>query len=508
MNTKQQSGFLDRIERVGNRLPDPASLFCIGALAVVVIAEIAVRWQWSADKTLLNAGSAGATETVVARSLLDSEGIWWVLSHMVENFIRFPPLGIVLVGMLGIGLAERSGLVSALLRAAMRAVSGPWLTPSVIFLGIMSSLGLDAGYVVLPPLAAVIYQAVGRSPLAGIAAVFAGVSAGFSANLVITAVDPLLAGLTQAAAAFIEPDYTVAVTANWWLMIVSAFVLTLTGWAISSWWVEPRVATATDAPAEPASQTPISTAERRGLWSAALVLLAVLTVLTSLVLIPDAPLHGIGKRFPRVIEVTVPLLFIFFFIPALAYGIGADTIRSDRDAARMLGETMATMGPYLVLVFFAAQFIEFFKYTGLGEMLAVSGANGLAHLDLAPVVLVLTFVLVVMFGNLLIGSASAKYAVFAPVFVPMFMQLGISPELTQAAYRVGDSVTNVITPFNPYMVIIVANIQRFAPQAGLGSVVALMLPYAVGFGAVWMVILAVWVLSGLPLGPGGGLTYP
>ncbi len=345
--TQNRQSLLDRVERLGNRLPDPATLFCIGALVVVVIAEVAVRWHWSADKTLLQAvGSGPGTETVVARSLLDGNGIWWAMSNLVGNFIRFPPLGIVLVGMLGIGLAERTGLVSAMLRGAMRVVSGPWLTPAVIFLGIMSSLGLDAGYVVLPPLAAVVYKAVGRSPLAGIAAVFAGVSAGFSANLVITAVDPLLAGFTQTAAAFIQPDYSVAVTANWWLMIVSAVLLTLTGWCVSAWWVEPRIAKRSPSTAAEASPTAaLNKQERRSLWIAAFVTLAVLLAVTLFTVVPNAPLHGLGNRFPRIVEVTVPLLFIFFFVPALAYGISAGSIRSDRDAARMLGENNGKHGP-------------------------------------------------------------------------------------------------------------------------------------------------------------------
>jgi len=230
-------------------------------------------------------------------------------------------------------------------------------------------------------------------------------------------------------------------------------------------------------------------------------------VVVAALLIPGAPLHGDGTRFPRWVEATVPLLFIVFFVPALAYGVAAGTIKSDRDVAIMLGKTMAGLGPYIVLGFFAAQFIAMFKYSHLGEILAVTGGNVLAGLSVPSAIVIPVFVGIVMLGNLFMGSASAKYAFFAPVFVPMFMQAGISPELTQVAFRVGDSITNVITPLNPYMIIVLAQVQRWVPASGLGTVVALMLPYTLVFTIVWIPMLAGWILLGWPLGPGGSLTY-
>jgi aminobenzoyl-glutamate transport protein len=492
---------LTRIEQLGNRLPDPATLFVIGTIVVMGLSQLAVALDWSAANP--------ATGTVRAQSLLTAEGLWWLISHLVENFIRFPPLAIVLVGMLGIGLAELSGLLPVLLRFLIVRVPAPLLTPATVFLGIMSSLALDAGYVVLPPIAAALYLAAGRSPLTGIAAVFAGVSAGFSANLLITAVDPLLAGLTQAGAQIIDPGYRVAVTANWWFMIISTVLLTLTGWAVTAWFVEPRLNnTNVDNNSEPALQAEQpNSMEIAGLRNASLITVFLLIILILCTTLPGAPLHGEGVRFPRWVEATVPLLFLLFFLPGVVYGMTARTIRTDRDVARMLGETMARLGPYIVLAFFAAQFIETFNYSGLGKLLAIAGGQFLSDLQLPSSSLLGCFVMMVVTANLFIGSASAKYAFFAPVFVPMLMQVGISPELTQAAYRVGDSVSNVITPLNPYMIIILVLVQKYARGSGLGTLIAIMLPYALVFLAVWTILLLSWVVLDIPLGPGGGLHY-
>ncbi len=490
---------LDKIERAGNRLPHPASLFAIGLLIVMLISQVAASLEWTVNSPY--------TDKLETRSLLSSTGLWWLLSHMVENFIRFPPLAIVLVGMLGIGMAERTGLLPALLRYLMLITPRQLLTPVTLFLGIMSSLGLDAGYVVLPPIAAAMYLAAGRSPLTGIATVFAGVSAGFSANLLITAVDPLLAGFTQAAATIIRPDYQVAVTSNWWFMIASTVILMFAGWFVTAKWVEP--AADSYVITEPAEEQAYIDRERekRGLLHALLAILIVFGLIIAAILVPGGPLFGEGKRFDRWIEVTVPILFLMFFIPGVVFGISSGTIKNDRDAARIMGQTFAGLGPYIVLAFFAAQFIEAFKYSGLGEMLAISGGQYLASLNIISPALLTGFILLAMTTNLFIGSASAKYAFLAPVFVPMLMQVGFSPELTQAAYRVGDSVTNIITPLNPYMVIILAQVQKYARGSGMGTLIAMMLPYALCFALVWTLLLTAWMLLDIPLGPGAPLNF-
>ncbi|MCG8591246.1 MAG: AbgT family transporter [Proteobacteria bacterium] len=505
---ERSPGWLDRIERLGNALPDPVTLFALGAGTVVLASAAAVFFDWTVLKT-----TGGAPETLRATSLLSADGVYWLLRNLVKNFVEFPPLGVVLVGMLGIGVAERSGLIGALLKAAMLAVPPSLFTPAVFFVGVMSSIGLDAGYVVLPPLAAALFKAVGRSPVVGLAATFAGVSAGFSANLVVTSLDPLLAEFSTAGAHLVDPDYAVAATANWWFMIASTVALTLLGWGVTAWWVEPRFAALPEEAGGPSpdasgNDVPALTAdEKKGLAVAGAVAVLGSIVLAVAVLVPGAPLYGAEGHFPRWVRTIVPLLFLGFWLPGVAYGVATGSVKNDRDVARMMTETLAGMGGYIVLAFFAAQFVAAFQHSGLGEMLAISGGRVLAEAGLSRAFLVVAFIGVVFAGNLFVGSMSAKYAFFAPVVVPMVMQVGISPELTQVAYRIGDSVSNVITPLNPYVVIILTFLQRYAARAGIGTLIATMLPYTLVFGLGWTLMLLVWMATGAELGPGGPLGY-
>ena len=542
------AGLLDRIERVGNALPDPTTLFLIGALLVMGVSQLAASLEWSVQKSVsrpirqpvldasgrplvdpesgeeitaavLDPGT-GKPQTelvkvpVVAQGLLSSDGLYWAVSSMVVNFKDFPPLAIVLVGMLGIGLADRTGFIGALLKATLLAFPPALLTPAVVLVGVVSSLAMDAGYVVLPPLAAALYQAAGRSPLVGLAAVFAGVAAGFSANLVITSLDIILAGFSSAGAQILDSDYAVGVRANLWFMQGSTLLLTLVGWAVTAWWVEPRLSSKPPEEGGPSARSDagggkrrLDDAEKRGLRTGLMALAAMLLLLVAAAGVPGAPLHGMDGQSPRWVAAIVPLLFLGFLVPGLAYGLASRSLRSDRDAARFFAETMSSMGPYIVMAFFAAQFVAYFRYSGLGEMLAIAGGDLLASADLPAPLLMVAFVVVVGFANLFIGSMSAKYAFFAPVFVPMFMQVGISPELTQVAYRIGDSVTNVITPLNPYVVIILVFMQRYLPRAGIGTLVALMLPYSLAFLVAWSALLVLWMGLGLELGPVGPLHY-
>ncbi|MFK8028414.1 MAG: AbgT family transporter [Gammaproteobacteria bacterium] len=499
MSSIDRQGWLTKIERAGNRLPDPSYLFVIGSVLIVLCAELAVWMNWQIAKP-----SADGTSVLInAQSVLSSEGIWWWLSTLVKNFIEFPPLGIVLVGMLGIGLAERCGLLPALIVMAGNAVKEQFLVPSIIFIGIMSSMALDAGYVVLPPIAAILFLAAGRSPILGIVASFAGVSAGFGANLFITSIDPLLAGFTETSAHFLDDNYQVAVTSNWWFMIASTLVLTLTGWLVTAKWVSPQVMIVGDDYSSSRSDADYTNKVNSVavLWASVAFFLLV-TLIVIMVNLPGAPLYGDGKRFPRWIEVTVPLLFLLFIIPGVVYGIKAKTIQSSKQFAKYMGDTIADLGPYIVLAFFAAQFIAVFKFSNLGEMLALAGGGWLASLQLDVGFLLIAFVLLACVANLLIGSMSAKYAFMAPVFVPMLMQAGVAPELTQVAYRIGDSVTNVITPLNPYMIIVLAMLQKYHREAGIGTLISLTLPYSIGFLLAWIVLLLIWVGLKIPLGPG------
>jgi len=536
---KPVGGLLGWVERLGNRLPDPATLFLIGTLLVMVVSHVAVLADWSVASELPKPDGQGgvewvpetiegivafdgqevsyATETqVVARpkSLLTSEGLYWLISHLVQNFIEFKPLGIVLVGMLGIGIAERVGLVAVLLKYLMMLVPRYLLTPAMVFLGIMSSMGLDAGYVVLPPLAAMLYRAAGRSPMAGIAAVFAGVAAGFNANLFITGLDPMLAEFTQEGATVIDPDYEVAATCNWYFAIASTFIITLAGWFTTSFFVERRLRHASP---EQGGPTPISNSdlaaqeirpeEKSALVWAFGALMLVLAVIGVAVFVPGWALHGSDGPFAKWIRQIVPILFFCFTVPSIVYGVRIKTIRNDKDTAKMMVESIAGMAPIIVLAFFAGQFIAAFEYSGLDRMAALAGGQALGKAELDSGMLILAFIGVTITFNMFVGSMSAKYAMFAPIFVPMFMLVGISPELTQAAYRIGDSVSNIITPLNAYLVIVLVFMRQVVPKAGMGTLVSTMLPYTIVFTIVWSGLILLWMQLGWPLGPGGPLVY-
>ncbi|MEL6429978.1 MAG: AbgT family transporter [Planctomycetota bacterium] len=526
-------GFLGWVERAGNRLPDPATLFLIGTVFVMVLSAIAVALDWSVAAELPKANPDGSVEwvptlgpdgePVVQRpvSILDAKGLYWFISSLVSNFMAFPPLGIVLVGMLGIGVAERVGLIGVLLKLFMRFVPAALLTPALVFAGIMSSFGLDAGYIVLPPLAAMLYRAAGRSPLAGIAAVSAGVAAGFNANLLITATDPMLAEFTQLGARTIDDQYVVSPTCNYWFAIASTFVITLAGWFTTSFFVERRLSRVS--PEEggplPAAEVEggthaIGADELRGLKWAAGTLVLVLGLVVTAIVVDGWALQGFAPELlannveiDRWVRHIVPLLFFVVVVPSLVYGARVGKIKNDKDAARMMVESVRDMAPIIVLAFFAAQFIACFQHSGLDRMAALAGGQFLGKAELPSSGLVLAFIGVTMVFNLFVGSMSAKYAMFAPIFVPMLMLVGISPELTQAAYRIGDSVTNIITPLNAYLVILLVFMKDVNPKAGMGTLVSTMLPYTFVFTLVWCALILLWMQMGWDLGIDGPLTY-
>ena len=525
---KRRRGVLDLIEFIGNKLPDPAIIFMIGAAIVIALSAFGASQGWEVPelRPVVGVDEAGQrtmelepTGNVIRpNSLISADGMYWMISTMVSNFINFPPLGIVLVGMLGIGVAERTGMIEASLKAVMLVTPLKLLTPMMVFLGVMSSVGSDAGYIILPPLAAALYKSVGRSPLAGIAAVFAGVSGGFSANFFVSGGDVVMAGLTTVGAQIIDPGYTVVATANIYFMSVSVFLLTFVGWAVTAWFVEPRLSNRTPeeggpSPAEKIdlSAEGLSGAEKKGLLLAVLGLVVTLAIGGACIFAPGWPLNGpvpmppgTADRWPNGI---VPLVFFAFLVPGVLYGVATGTVKKGANVIHLMVESMKAMGPIIVLAFFAAQFIGYFNHSNLGRMLAMAGGERLATADLPVEALILVFVVLSAFFNLFIGSMSAKYAILAPIFVPMFMLVGISPELTQMAYRVGDSVTNIITPLNSYMVIILVVMQRFAPKGGMGTMIAMMLPYTIFFLIAWAAVLIVWLEIGMPLGIKGPLEY-
>ena len=518
--------FLTIVERGGNALPHPATLFALLALGVVVL-------SWVASMADLSVAHPSTGELVSPVNLMSIEGLHRMLTGAVTNFTGFAPLGVVLVALIGIGVAEHSGLIGASLRMLVLAAPKFLLTPVLVFAGVMSNMASEIGYVLLVPLGALIFMSAGRHPILGMAAVFAGVSGGYSANLLIGTIDPLLSGLSQEAARIVDPNYTVSPLANWYFMIASTPVITLLGWFVTEKIVAPRFSDA-HVPsltlaegAQPEDQR-LSPAERRGMMYAVATVLA----FTVLVVWGGYPAQGVSLdlfgwaiQLPQVpgsgfllderqdilrsplLSGVVVIIFLYGVLAGIAFGIGAGTIKSDNDVIKGMAASMATLGGYLVLVFFAAQFVAFFNWTQLGLIFAVEGADFLKALGLPTIPLFICFILLTAVVNLFMGSASAKWALMAPVFIPMFMLLGYSPEMTQVAYRVGDSVTNIISPMMSYFALIIAFFQRYEPKAGIGTLVATMLPYSIVFLLGWSVMFGVWIWLELPIGPDSPLTY-
>ncbi|MFN3940180.1 MAG: AbgT family transporter, partial [Chitinophagales bacterium] len=419
-------------------------------------------------------------------------------------------LGVVLVAMLGIGIAEGSGLIGTALRLLVLSAPRRILTFVIVFSGIISNTASEVGYVLLVPLSAIIFRAVGRHPIAGLAAAFAGVSGGYSANLLLGTIDPLLAGLTQEAAHIIDKDYLVNPAANYYFLFVSTFFIAFAGTWVTERIVEPRLGKPGNG-AEHEAIEKISPAERKGLLYALLSALA----FGALILWGILPSNGF-LRDPSTgsllhspfMSGIVTIIFISAAIMGIAFGVGAGTIKSDNDVMKGMGKSMETMGTYIVLVFFAAQFVAYFRWTNLGLIFAIEGASVLQASGLGSVPLMLGFVILTAMINLVMGSASAKWTIMAPVFVPMFMLLGYSPELTQVVYRIGDSVTNIISPMMSYFALIVAFVQQYDKKAGIGTIIALMLPYSLVFSLIWILLLIAWMLLGWPIGPDAPLVYP
>jgi len=497
-------GWLERalgaIERVGNALPHPASLFAILAAAVVVVSAIAAGFG-------LEVTHPGTGEPVRPVSLLSLSGLHRMLTEAVRNFTGFAPLGTVLVAMLGMGVMESSGLIGTALRLLVISAPPRLLTLVIVFAGVMSNTASEIGYVLLVPLSGTIFLSAGRHPLAGMAAAFAGVSGGYSANLLLGTVDPLLAGLTEEAARLVDAAYRVNPAANYYFMAVSTFVITAAGTWVTERIVVPRLGAYSGDVARDAVNA-LDADERRGLRFALWTTLAFALVL----LAGTVPAAGF-LRDPKTGDLLhspflsgiVTLIFLFGALTGIAYGFGSRRYKSDKDVIAGMGKAMSSLGSYMVLVFFAAQFVAYFGWTNLGLIVAVEGAVLLEASGLGGLPLMLGFVVTTSFVNLFMGSASAKWAVMAPVFVPMFMLIGYTPELTQAAYRVGDSISNVVSPMMSYFALIVAFFERYDKRAGIGTLIATMLPYTVMFLIAWSVLLLGWMALGLPVGPGAGL---
>ncbi len=494
---------LDAIERVGNKLPDPVTLFIIFIALLMVISAL-LAW---AEVGAINPADG---KPIAAISLLDADQIRRLFTELPQIFTSFPPLGIVLIMMIGVGVAERAGLFSAALSGLVKAVPKPALTFTIVFAGCLSSIASDAGYVVLIPLSAAVFAASGRHPIAGLSASFCGVAGGFTANISITTLDGLLSGLTQAAARLVDPDYEVAITANWYIMMALVPVVAITGTLICERLVEPRLnaGPAWINPGAPLDDATRATRERRGLRWAGIALLLYVAFIAFLAWGPESPLRDPQDGdFDPLLRGLIGVLFLAFLLMGLAYGVAAGSIKNDRDAVRMASQGVAEMGSYLVLAFFAAIFVALFAWSNLGALLAISGAEFLKSIGAGGLSILLMVILIAMGTDLLVGSASAKWAILGPVLVPMLMLVGISPEATQAAYRLGDSTTNMITPFMTYFPLILIMAQRYRPDFGIGSMIALMLPYTIGIFIASTTLFVVWYLFDIPLGPGVSRVY-
>lgn len=499
---------LDVVEKVGNKLPHPLTLFFFFSLAIILISEIAARAG-------LQVTHPGTGKVVAAVSLMTAQGVRDIITKAVTNFTGFAPLGTVLVAMLGVGVAESTGLISAALRKLVLSAPARLITIIVVFAGVMSNIASDAGYVVLVPLGALVFMAFKRHPLAGMAAAFAGVSGGFSANLILGTVDPLLAGITQTSARLVIPTYSVNAAANWYFMAASTIVITIIGSIVTEKIVEPRLGTYKG---KTEALEGLSSNEKRGLRAAGIaVLLFSLVVLYTILPIGYMNLPGAGMLRHQergtvipspFIDGLVPILMLGFLIPAVAYGKVAGTIKSEKDIAGAMGKAMASMGGYIALAFMAAQFVSYFNWTNLGLIMAVKGADFLKASGFAGLPLIIGFIGVSAFINLFIGSASAKWNIMAPVFVPMLILLGYTPELTQVAYRIGDSVTNIISPLMSYFAVIVAFGKKYDEDLGIGTLISNMVPYSVAFLVGWTILFVVWYVLGLPLGPGATIFMP
>ena len=498
---------LAAVERVGNKLPDPTVLF---------IALLFIVWllSWLLSYMTFGVVDPRTGEPIVVINQLTGSAMTTFLSGMVTTFVTFGPVGTVLVAMLGIGVAEHSGFITTGIRALLNVTSTRLLTPMVILVGIVSHSAVDAGYVLVIPLGGVIFYAAGRHPLAGIAAAFAGVSGGFSANFVPAALDPLLQGLTQGGAQLLNPGMEVNTLNNYFFTTASAPLIIGLGWWITDRIVEPRVqGIAIDGDEEDLPEMhELTDEERKGLrWS--LIVMVLGLVLLTLTLLPadsawrDA--NGALASFSApIMRSIVALIFLLFLIPGIVFGYVAGIFKCAKDVINGMPQAMNSMAYYLVIMFFIAQFVYAFGTSNLGTLLALQGAEVLRAWALPASMTIVGIILLTGFVNIFIGSASGKWGMLAPIFVPMLMSLGISPDLTQAAYRVGDSSTNIITPLMPYFPLVVVYCQRYVKNTGIGTLAAMMLPYSVVFLVVWTAFLLIYYALGVPLGIQASYTYP
>jgi aminobenzoyl-glutamate transport protein len=519
---ERQKGFLGFVERVGNVLPDPLMIFVwlIGLLMILSAIGAALGWSASLPFAGAEAPTGGVLKdgilTYKADSLFSEGNLTKIIVDMPKTLTGFAPLGLLMVIMLGASVAERSGMFSALIRSSLKDLPRAFMTPVVAIIGMVSHHASDAGYVVFIPLCGLIYAAAGRHPLVGIAAAFAAVSGGFAGNITPGQLDVLLFGFTQEAARIIDPTWTMNPLGNWWFILAIVFLFVPIIWFVTDRILEPRLGPWGGQPdadlvgeLEKSEVTPV---EKTGLGRAGLAALAVVALFAALTLWPGfTPLIDETKQGTAQLQPFYASLIagfsLLFFAAGLAFGTTTGSIKSDKDVVEMMIEGYKTLAPYLVFAFFAAHFIAMFNWSKLGPIVAINGADILKEMALPAPILLVSVQMFSSFLDLFIGSASAKWSAMAPVVVPMFMLLGISPEMTTAAYRMGDSYTNIMTPLMSYFPLILMFCRRWDKSVGVGTLLAMMLPYALCFMVAGVSMTAAWVALDLPLGPGATVHY-
>jgi aminobenzoyl-glutamate transport protein len=495
---------LDVVERVGNKVPHPAVLFFL-LIAVVVFLSLALAGI-SVSYQQLNPLTHQTEETTTAiRSLLSAEGIRFIFTSVVPSFINFGPVGMIMVAMIGIGLAEQCGLIQASIRKIVLVAPRGAITAIIVALGVLSSIASDAGYLVLIPLGAAAFLSLGRHPLAGLAAAFAGVAAAFGVNFLVKPIDGILAEMTNDAVRIVDPARSIELTANFYFGIVSSVLLIAVCTAVTNWLVEPWLGTYQGG--SPVKDTEgLSAQESRGLRFALFALIGAVVALAFLAYPPGAPLRNpdtgdlIGNS--PFMDSLVFLIMIVFLVTGVAYGVGARTIKTVQDGIDAVTKTFSDLGGLLFLFFVISQFVAYFNFSNMGTVLAVNLADLLKRADLGPVPLLLGFIVIGFVLCFPFPNILPKWAIMAPIFVPLFMKLGIGPEVVLAAYRVSDSPPNVVNPLLPHFALVIGFAQQYEKNAGVGTVVALMLPYTAATAVAWILLFLAWYRLGLPFGPG------
>ncbi len=492
---------ISRIEKAGNRLPHPFMIF-VGLIIITIILSFALSLAGS------SATHPVTGKEVAVKNLLSKEGIVWVFMNLYKNFAAYPALGLVITMLLGVGVAESTGLIGAFMKKFIMKAPEKLLVSAIILVGICGNIASDVAVVLIPPLAGSIFYAAKRNPLVGVVAGYAAATAGFTANLLVAGTDVLLAGISTPAAQFIDPTYQVLPTANYYFMIMSTLVMTVLGTWITIRWVEkqagPYIKPA-DIELEDVGSYDLTAEEQRGLKKAGIA--SILFVIVTLILVVPswAPFRDANGTITPFLKSLVAFLFAWFLIIGVVFGKETGVIKSSADVPALMAKAVKGIASAIVLFFISAQFMALFNWSNLGSVLSVSLGGWLKSMNMGGIGFIILVIFITMLINIFIGSSSAKWAILAPILVPLFMTLDYSPEFAQLAYRIGDSTTNAISPVSPYFVMALGFMQRYDKNASMGSLIAWGVPYSMFYALAWIIMIVIWFLFRIPLGPGVGV---